>query len=297
MYILLQTPPLRNTGFSLVQVSIVLVIIGLLLGGILVGQGLIQTAAVNAQISQIDKYNTAVNIFQTKYNGYLPGDIPASIAAKYGFTARGGQQARGDGNGIVEGIDYLNNTVYDWGENGETLFFWEDLSQAGLIEGKFNSFADADTSCATPAACTAYLPSAKIGGGNFVYIYSGLASTCCGSGARLTPNLFGISVISAIWSSYVVPVAGLTVAQAYNIDKKIDDGSPVTGNVLAQYVSGPGGTYPSGGTSSNINWATNAASGSATTCFDTSSGTAAYSITQNNGNGLNCGLSFQLQTQ
>ena len=49
--------------------SIVLVIIGLIVGGILVGQSLIAAAAVRAQISQIEKYNTAVNTFRDKYGG------------------------------------------------------------------------------------------------------------------------------------------------------------------------------------------------------------------------------------
>jgi hypothetical protein len=52
----------------------VLVIIGLIVGGILVGPEMIAAAAVRAQISQIEKYHTAVHTFQSKYGG-LPGDL------------------------------------------------------------------------------------------------------------------------------------------------------------------------------------------------------------------------------
>lgn len=83
--------------------SIVLVIIGLIVGGVLVGQDLIRAAGVRATISQIEKYNTAVNTFRGKY-GALPGDLNASVATQFGFAARGPFAGEGDGNGVIEGI-------------------------------------------------------------------------------------------------------------------------------------------------------------------------------------------------
>jgi hypothetical protein len=56
--------------------SIVLVIIGLIVGGVLVGQNLIASATVRAHVTQIEKFNHGANAFFEKY-GYLPGDIPA----------------------------------------------------------------------------------------------------------------------------------------------------------------------------------------------------------------------------
>src|ERR1700710_2201298 len=92
----------ENQGFTLIELSIVLVIIGLIVGGVLVGQDLIKAAATRAQISQIEKYNQAVNTFKTKYNG-IPGDLQASLAAQFGFTVGAGcvgTQAERDGNGL-----------------------------------------------------------------------------------------------------------------------------------------------------------------------------------------------------
>ena len=74
-------------GFTLVELSIVLVIIGLLIGGLLVGQSMIRTAKMGAFIRQIGQFDIAVSNFRTKY-GYLPGDSPYHTAA-------------GDGDGFV----------------------------------------------------------------------------------------------------------------------------------------------------------------------------------------------------
>ena len=89
-----------KAGFTLIELSIVLVIIGLITGGILVGQDLIKAAETRGQISQIEKFNTAVNTFEGKY-GYLPGDIPNPYATQFGFQSRGTWTGQGDGNGMI----------------------------------------------------------------------------------------------------------------------------------------------------------------------------------------------------
>jgi type II secretory pathway pseudopilin PulG len=91
----------QSGGFTLIELSIMLVIIGLIIGGVLVGQSLISAATVRAQITQIEKYNTAANTFYGKY-GYLPGDIPDPTASSFGFASRGVNAGEGDGNGVIE---------------------------------------------------------------------------------------------------------------------------------------------------------------------------------------------------
>ena len=62
---------MKKSGFTLIELSIVLVIIGLIIGGILVGRDLINASAIRAQISQIDKYQQAANT-----------DLPPETVAK-----------------------------------------------------------------------------------------------------------------------------------------------------------------------------------------------------------------------
>lgn len=268
--------PPAPRGFTLIELSVVLVIIGLIIGGVLVGQDLIRAAQVRAQITQIEKFNTAINAFYGKY-GALPGDLNAATAHQFGFTPRGTNAGQGDGNGMIEWYSGSGNVGFAEG-GGETGLFWVDLSSANglnvnMIEGSFSSATiNPPASIVTTASMNLYLPAAKIGGGNYVYVGGG-------SGG----NAFGISVPQSIDTTGTMTSSpGMTVQQAYSIDNKIDDGLPETGNVVAAYVSG------------NVEViAPNAAAPSATTCFDTTSGQ--YSLSQNGGSGVNCALGFYMQ--
>ena len=64
-----------RAGFTLIELSIVLVIIGLVVGGIFVGKELVRASQLNSVLRDLDKYNSAVLTFKDKY-GHLPGDIP-----------------------------------------------------------------------------------------------------------------------------------------------------------------------------------------------------------------------------
>lgn len=286
-----------KSGFTLIELSIVLVIIGLIAGGIMVGRDMMDAAAQRAQIAQIDKYNTAVNLFQAKYN-YLPGDIPNPYATNYGFQSRGSFAGEGDGDGNIEGNRTNTSTgnagIYEGA--GETAMFWVDLSTAGMIDGGFNTATSNNPpvialSASSSPALSAYLPLAKIGNSNYIYVYNG--------GADNTPwisngiNYFGLSAISFLGTWSVAPPTHLTlsVTQSYNIDKKVDDGYPLTGSVIAQYVN------------IEIAWVGTASSstavaGSSSTCYDNNNSTSnsvLYSTKINNGAGYNCALSFQFQ--
>jgi prepilin-type N-terminal cleavage/methylation domain-containing protein len=278
---------MRKAGFTLIELSIVLVIIGLIIGGVLVGRDLIKAAESRAQITQMEKYSTAVRTFQVKY-GYLPGDMPDPYATQFGFKPRGLYAGEGDGNGRIEGVwaDGTNNNQGYYQSIGETCMLWVDLSTANLIDGSFTS-CNTNSSLVpyTIANVALYMPVAKIGGGNSVYVWSNSASQ-----KTLDGNWFSISAGLPGTASAAV---GIQVSQAYNIDKKIDDGLPQSGNVTVIYVS-PVLLVWSGTNYNNIN--NLAAQGSSTTCIDNGNvaGVLQYSIGQNGGSGINCAMSFKM---
>ena len=85
-------------GFTLIEMAIVIIIIGLIVGGIMVGQTLISAATVRAQATQIEKYHQAVNTFREKY-GYLPGDMPQTASSNLDLPPR--QHVVEEGMGMV----------------------------------------------------------------------------------------------------------------------------------------------------------------------------------------------------
>jgi prepilin-type N-terminal cleavage/methylation domain-containing protein len=227
-----------TAGFTLIELSIVLVIIGLIVGGVLVGQDLIHAAAVRATISQIENYNTAVNTFYTKYNG-LPGDC-ANCGA-LGLVSRGSLPGEGDGNGVIQG--YAGSTAGYWECTGETTVFWVDLSTAGLIDGGFNTARETACPSASPKttpistpSLNDFFPQAKLGRGNYIYVWSGGYGTNSGGAGPDGMNYFGVSAVQWIGNGSMVAWQGMTVWEASSIDTKIDDGLPQTGNVTALYI-------------------------------------------------------------
>jgi prepilin-type N-terminal cleavage/methylation domain-containing protein len=293
----------RHDGFTLIELSIVLVVIGLIVGGILVGQSLISAAAMRAQITQIEKFQTATNTFREKY-GYLPGDIPDPAASSFGLQARGSCPGEGNGDGLIEGwgsgSTCINNGSLQ--DGGETVVFWVDLSTAGLIDGGFSTakattYSNPITASTTPNL-NAFFPAAKIGRGNYIYVYEGGGATPNGY------NYYGISAITEV-NQWITSNPALTVAEAYAIDAKMDDGFPQTGRVTAQFA-GFGyslsgwhiGVPNSAGAGVDSTPVTASQTGSAATCWDNggNAGTQqTYSVEISNGSNVTCALSFQMQ--
>lgn len=291
----------RSTAaFTLIELSVVLVIIGLIVGGILVGRDLIDAAGVRAEILQIEKFQQAVNTFKGKY-GQLPGDICDPEASNFGFIARGTYPGQGNGNGILEANPANSAIQYGGGfaTGGEIPTFWVDLSTAHLIENGIaylgpnypNPYSSplVNISSISSPSINQWLPAAKIGQGNYVYVYSANGTNYYAMSANIVLG----------WANISTPA--LTVKQASALDTKVDDGLPQSGHVIAQYqnynithyvpiwAAGGGVAGASPGAS---------ASPSATTCYD-NGGSASkpmqYSLGQNYGSGMNCAVAIQFQ--
>ena len=115
----------KNAGFTLVEIAIVLVIIGLLLGGVLKGQAMVENTKYKNFKQQIDSYRAAAYSFQDRYRA-LPGDFAQAsvkLTAPAGVTIQ-----NGNGNGSVAG-------GYCGTANEEACIVWQHLILAGLIGG------------------------------------------------------------------------------------------------------------------------------------------------------------------
>ncbi|MBL4782333.1 MAG: prepilin-type N-terminal cleavage/methylation domain-containing protein [Porticoccaceae bacterium] len=110
----------KQSGFTLVEIAIVLVIIGLILGGVLKGQVLIDNAKYKNFVKQVESYRAGVYTFQDTYRA-LPGDISVITALDAAATA-------GDGDGSIEGAECDSNAE-------ESCLVWSHLRYAGIIAG------------------------------------------------------------------------------------------------------------------------------------------------------------------
>lgn len=115
---------IKSTGFTLIELSIVLVIIGLLMGGVLKGQALIENAKVKNMANDFRTIQTQVYAYQDKFKA-LPGDDRAAVD-HLGVLA-----ANGDGDGIIEGA--YNAT------SGESFQIWKHLRLAQLAAGTLDT--------------------------------------------------------------------------------------------------------------------------------------------------------------
>ncbi len=131
----------RQSGFTLVEIAIVLVVIGLLLGGVMKGQELIGSAKVKNFAQDFKAAPLLVYGYQDKFRA-LPGD-DANYAANLGSAATAGgatllaATSETRGNGVLNGA-YNSTTATD-----ETVAFWQQVRLAGLANGP--------TGFATPA--------------------------------------------------------------------------------------------------------------------------------------------------
>lgn len=214
-------------GFSLVELSIVLVILGLLTGGILAGQALIRAAELRSVSTAMQRYHTAVYSFRDKYFE-IPGDMSqatrfwlsaggtgsdaACIAAQTGGAAN---TCNGNGNGQV----YNPSTGPADMLNTERFLAWKHLANAGLIEGSYTGKTTGAAGSGSFGPAT-NIPASRLA--------SGFYDLCSPMGSA--PDFFAGTDVTKI----VLTHAGAPAkpAEVWSFDLKLDDGSPATGTVF-----------------------------------------------------------------
>jgi prepilin-type N-terminal cleavage/methylation domain-containing protein len=187
----------KQAGFTLIELAIVLVIIGLLLGGVLKGQELINSAKVKNMAADFKNIQVYIYGYQDKFKA-LPGDDHAALAHVNGTNASSTSETQ---NAIIEGA--WNSTS----ASDESFMFWQHVRLAGLAPGSTD-----------PTAAT-YVQRNADGGQVGVQSVSGFTAV------TTLPTAGGIS------GSFVICSDGVLGKFAKQLDTTLDDGVGSTGSV------------------------------------------------------------------
>lgn len=210
---------MKNSGFSLVEMSVVLIIIGLIIGGIMAGKGMIRAAEMNQVITDMQRYKTAVELFEEKYEA-LPGDMPD--AESYWAAA---DTDNGNGNGLIH-------------NDAESIDLWNHLGLAGLIKGDYDHTASALTA-GTSAPETGELHTYLVGHYCSIAACSNWAASEIDSALLMIAGVDGVTISGqyADLDDYNGSNTGFTNKDAFSLDQKIDDSEPLTGRLIAPVCS------------------------------------------------------------
>ncbi|MGC2049757.1 MAG: prepilin-type N-terminal cleavage/methylation domain-containing protein [Gallionella sp.] len=182
----------NQSGFTLIEIAIVLVIIGLLLGGVLKGQELINSAKVKNLANDFKNIPVYIYGYQDKFKA-LPGDDSSVVTHVSGVLAT--TPAGAQGNGVIDGL---------WApvaQTDESHLFWQHIRSAGFGPGS------------TDQTAADYLPTNAVGG-------------------RIGITNAGQTPITNLRGTYIVCSNAIPGKFAKQLDTTLDNGDTTTGSVM-----------------------------------------------------------------
>ena len=193
----------NQNGFTLIEIAIVLVIIGLLLGGVLKGQELITSARVRNLIAQQDGIKAAFFGFQDRFRAY-PGDYASASSTLKCPT--GSSCLNGNGNGIIQS-DAVALPGGTEQQQHEEILAWMHLASAGFLNGSYTMVSGATAALDTNTPVNPYNIFLQL---KYDNIYADTIGT--------PPNKHNLKT-----------GAQVPVEIASEVDRKIDDGNGIRG--------------------------------------------------------------------
>ncbi len=216
-------------GFTLIEIAIVVVIIGLLLGGVLKGQEMIRSARAHNIADQGNAVKAAILGFTDRYRA-LPGDYDAATTNIPGISTDGDIGGNGDGNSRI-GYNDSNSagTPEVTNRQAEAGLAWHHLAQGGFISGSFDgeSITDEDDWTCSSGTCMTNAFQAPL---FLIYDDEQYGDT----------EASDTSQFNQLWSGKLIPIEIIA-----ELDRKVDDGNPHTGNF--RVADGFVGTSPTVG--------------------------------------------------
>ena len=226
-----------ESGFTLVELSIVLVIIGLIVSSVLVGQDLVKSATIRNVIAQRDSFDGAANTFRGKYNA-LPGD-GNTVAYNSSLLCSGNSDGLLSVGSTATGAatnSTANNTTANVPATSiaDSACFWSVLSQngAGYIAGSFTGLQGSSANIASMEPVSKY-------GSSYWGVYSNTGTSS---------NFY---ILGSVYSATFIQGASAAIdfTSAIGIDTKVDDGLANGGSVqgFATLATSPDGNVTNGG--------------------------------------------------
>jgi len=253
----------KKKAFSLIELSIVLIIIGLLVAGVTGGASLIKNAELRSLMTEARGYQTAVNAFYERFQD-LPGDFGTEVGGSYTL---GTATVAGNANGQIEFYN-SNATSTTVAGRMESNIAWQQLKNGSFVDATFTPATGnagtsgvVNTTTLTPGT---NIPGSKTKNAGWIFDYVSSQNVVIVTNAITPTESASTSAVAAVPTAIIIPV------DALSIDTKLDDGVATTGKVRGML---------------------GATDVSSSGCYDTDSSPYSYATALSS---AQCALSFQV---